>query len=233
MTAWRSSLCRSNRNTPEARNGETEALESSAARIPRGMGAIEVFLLVSKLGLLSFGGGVPAWMHQAFVSERGRLSETEFAAALALARIMPGVNVLNLAILVGYRSSGAAGAVAAAAGILVGPSLAIIGIATLYSRFAGISALHTVLEGIAVSAVGLLLGMGVKSGSRVLGGGSKSGCRITRSVGAIAMAGVTFVCIGVLRLPTAQSVFCLAPLSIALAYFTAEPSPRRERAERG
>src|SRR5438046_1598916 len=120
------------------------------------MGAIEIFLLVSKLGLLSFGGGVPAWMHRAFVSERGRLSETEFSAALALARIMPGVNVLNLAILVGYRSGGAAGAFAAVAGILVGPSLAIIGIATLYSRFTGTRPLHAVLEGIAVSAVGLI-----------------------------------------------------------------------------
>jgi chromate transporter len=232
MTARRSSLCRSNRNTPGARNGEAEALEGSATRMPRSMGAIEVFLLVSKLGLLSFGGGVPAWMHQAFVSERGLLDETEFAAALALARIMPGVNVLNLAILVGYRSSGAAGAVAAAAGILVGPSLAIIGIATFYSRFAGVSALHTVLEGIAASAVGLLIGMGVKSGTRILGGGPEPGCGMARSVGAIAIAGVTFVCIGVLRLPTAQSVFCLAPLSIILAYFTADPSPRRERAER-
>src|SRR5262245_40489787 len=69
-----------------------------------------LFLLFSQLGLMSFGGGVSAWMHRTFVARRGWLSETEFSAALALARIVPGVNVINLAVLIGQRRQGRAGA---------------------------------------------------------------------------------------------------------------------------
>src|SRR3954451_23067616 len=110
---------------------ETRA-SSGAAGKPDGIGVVELFLLFSQLGLSSFGGGVSAWMHRAFVERRGWLGETEFFAALALARVMPGVNVVNLAVLIGQRLRGASGAVAAALGLLVGPSLAAIGLTIGY-----------------------------------------------------------------------------------------------------
>src|ERR1700704_7079357 len=94
--------------------------EGASSPTPQ-VGLIELFLLFPQLGLSSFGGGVSAWMHRAFVERRGWLGETEFAAAFALARIMPGVNVVNLAVLIGQRLRGASGAAAAALGLLVGP----------------------------------------------------------------------------------------------------------------
>src|SRR3984893_2770583 len=83
---------------------------------------LRLFVLFSYIGLSSFGGAVPAWMHRAFVERRAWLDEREFSAALALARIVPGVNVVNLAVLLGNRLRGNRGATAAVTGLLLGPS---------------------------------------------------------------------------------------------------------------
>src|SRR6266849_5915493 len=137
---------------------KTSAVEATEPRPPRRAGFAELFLLFSKIGLSSFGGGVSAWMHTALVERRRWLDETEFSSALALARIMPGVNIVNLAVLIGHRLLGFGGAVAAVAGLVVGPSLVVIGLAILYRQFAGSAVLDTALQGAAASAVGLLIG---------------------------------------------------------------------------
>jgi chromate transporter len=203
---------------------------SSPAALPPQVGLIELFLLFSQLGLSSFGGGVSAWMHRAFVERRGWLGETEFAAAFALARIMPGVNVVNLAVLIGQRLRGASGAVAAALGLLVGPSLAAIGLTVAYEALAGSAVLHAAIEGAAAAAAGLLIAMGVAS-ARGAGGarggerrpeaaaaGSSWFVRRWRNLAAIAMLLTVFVLIGIVGLPTVPIVLCVAPISIALAY---------------
>jgi chromate transporter len=205
---------------------ETERASSPAPQV----GLVELFLLFSQLGLSSFGGGVSAWMHRAFVERRGWLGEREFSAALALARIMPGVNVLNLAVLIGQRLRGASGATAAALGLLVGPSLAAIGLTVGYDALAGSIVLHAAIEGAAAAAAGLLIAMGLSSAAH--GAGARRGEQRRQAtagrpswfvprwqnLGAIAVLLTVFVLIGLMRLPTVPVVLCVAPLSIALAY---------------
>src|SRR5215470_3136580 len=132
---------------------KTSAVEGTEPRPPFSAGFAELFLLFSKIGLSSFGGGVSVWMHTALVERRGWLDESEFFAALALARIMPGVNIVNLAVLIGHRLIGLTGAVAAVMGILVAPSVVVIALAVLWHKFAGSIALDTALAGVAASAV--------------------------------------------------------------------------------
>lgn len=203
-----------------AETGKTGAPcgDKAEARGTRRASLVELFLLFSQLGLSSFGGGVSAWIHRTFVEQRGWLDETEFAAAMGLGRIMPGANVVNLCVLVGERLRGAPGAIAATLGLLIGPSLAVIALATVYHRFAGSNVLHAVLEGAAAAAVGLLIGMGVKSADGVVRPGGEHPAY--RRMGAIVILAATFVAIGVLRLPTVATVLILAPVSVALAYFT-------------
>ena len=212
---------------------ETEGASSQAAEArphPPQVGLIELFLLFSQLGLSSFGGGVSAWMHRAFVERRGWLGEGEFSAALALARIMPGVNVVNLAVLIGQRLRGASGAAAAALGLLVGPSLAAIGLTVAYDALAGSAVLHAAIEGAAAAAAGLLIAMGLSSAAQ--GAGARRGEQRPeaaaagpswfvwrwRNFGAVAVLLSVFVLIGLMRLPTVAIVLCVAPVSIALAY---------------
>src|ERR1700760_576911 len=119
------------------RNSEAAGSLPRAAmpvRPPFSGGFIQLFLVFSQIGLSSFGGSVAAWMHREFVERRGWLEESEFATALAAARIMPGVNIVNLAVLIGQRLKGFPGAAAAVAGLLTGPILVVIGLAVLYQR---------------------------------------------------------------------------------------------------
>ncbi|MEA2893217.1 MAG: chromate transporter [Bradyrhizobium sp.] len=216
----------------------TEGASSPAAEVgphPPQVGLVELFLLFSQLGLSSFGGGVSAWMHRAFVARRGWFGEAEFSAALALARIMPGVNVVNLAVLIGQRLRGAPGATAAALGLLVGPSLAAIGLTVAYDALAGSAVLHAAIEGAAAAAAGLLIAMGLSSAAHGAGAtrqNNRSGAAAAgrsrfaprwRNLGAIAVLLIVFVLIGLMRLPTVPVVLCVAPLSIALAYLAMRP----------
>lgn len=209
---------------------EKDAGASPAAAEPGAprVGLIELFRLFSQLGLSSFGGAVSAWIHRACVEQRGWLGETEFAAALALSRIMPGANVVNLAVLIGQKLRGWPGAVASVLGLLLGPSLAVIALAVLYRQFAGNAVVDAALEGAAAAAVGLLLAMGVRSGSAVIGSGPISGSRAIHVAGSLLILLAAFVLIGVLRVPTVATVLCLAPLSIALAYVMRAQPPADE-----
>jgi len=210
--------------------GRVAGAGTKGASSPPQVGLVELFLLFSQLGLSSFGGGVSAWMHRAFVERRGWLGEGEFAAALALARIMPGVNVLNLAVLIGQRLRGASGAAAAALGLLVGPSLAAIGLTVAYDALAGSAVLHAAIEGAAAAAAGLLIAMGLSSATHGAGArrqGDRSDAAAVgrprfvprwQDLGGIAVLLTVFVLIGLMRLPTVAIVLCVAPVSIALAY---------------
>jgi chromate transporter len=186
----------------------------------------ELFLLFSELGLSSFGGGVSAWIHRAFVEQRGWLGEKEFAAALALARIMPGANVINLAIIVGQRRRGAPGAAVAALGLLVGPGLVVIALAAAYQAFAATHVVASALAGTAAAAVGLMIAMGLVSGRHIVAAAVKPRGLGVHGIVAIAVIVAVFVLVGILRFPTVATVLCLAPLSIASAYLAT--ASRRE-----
>lgn len=218
-----------------SKNGEKASAGGAGAEVrgPQGVGLIELFLLFSRLGLSSFGGGVSAWMHRTFVEQRGWLDEKEFSAALALGRIMPGANIVNLAVLIGQRLRGAPGAVAAATGLIIGPSLAAIGLAIAYRHFAGAIVLRAALEGTAIAAAGLLIGMGVMSGTRIISLEATTRSHAAHGMGALAVMAAMFVLIGVFRFPTVPTVLCLAPFSIALALFTARNSSAEKHNDRG
>jgi chromate transporter len=220
---------------PVVRNSEAGASRPRAVmpvRSPFAGGFIQVFLVFSQIGLSSFGGSVVAWMHREFVERRGWLEESEFATALAVARIMPGVNIVNLAVLIGQRLNGLTGAAAAVAGLLTGPILVVIGLGFLYQWFAGLVFLQNVLEGIAASAVGLLISTGIASGRRIIQTGITRSGRKIESAGATAVLVATFVFVALLRFSTVSTVLFVAPLSIALAFFSFRASPVGEHHDR-
>jgi chromate transporter len=212
--------------------GESRAQAVMPVRLPFAGGFIQVFLVFSQIGLSSFGGSVAVWMHREFVERRGWLEESEFAAALAVARIMPGVNIVNLAVLIGQRLKGLIGAAAAVAGLLTGPILVVIGLGFLYEQFAEMVFLQNVLEGIAASTIGLLISMGIASGRRIIQHGITRSGRKIESAGAIAVLGATFVLVALLHFPTVLTVVFIAPLGIALAFFSFRASPVGEHHDR-
>jgi chromate transporter len=202
------------------RVGNTFLATGEGVRASRRVSPVELFLLFSRLGLSSFGGSVSAWTHRTFVQQQRLISETEFAAALALARILPGANIVNLAVVIGRRLRAGPGAAAAVLGLLLGPCLAVVAFALLYSRFAGAATLHALLEGVAAASVGLNIAMGLWTGYHIIRirAGTASSHRALGGAGTVLVVAATFVLIGVLRLPMVPTILCIAPLSIAFAY---------------
>lgn len=90
------------------------------------------------------------------------MSEAQFMEGLEFAQIMPGPNILNLAVYCGQRARGVTGAIAAFLGVSV-PAFAVVLIAgALYFRFIGNPFVHAALIGCAAGAVGLTLGNAIE-----------------------------------------------------------------------
>ena len=88
------------------------------------MTLLEVLVLFSRLGAVSFGGGtsVLAELHRELVLQRHVISETQFANAYALGLATPGPGVLYMVPL-GFFAAGTAGAVVAMLAFLIPPLL--------------------------------------------------------------------------------------------------------------
>lgn len=162
-------------------------------------------LLVTRVGLTSFGGGVSAWMLRLVVEERGWMTESEFLTGLALCQVFPGINVLNLAIWLGYRLRGGAGAVVGALAMIVPPAFVLIGIASAFAGIAHQPGVHTALNGVAAAAIGLVTAMGLRAGRRAASGPIP-----------ILLSLTTMLLIGVLHWPLVPVVLVLAALSVAV-----------------
>lgn len=178
--------------------------EGGAAPAPR---LSELFSVFFWIGALSFGGGLSGWIFQEAVTKRGWMSEEEFFSGLALGQILPGANVTNLAVYIGERLRGAAGATVSVAGLLAAPFFAVLALYAVYDQIVGRPWIHAALDGAAAAALGLLGVVAIKGARRAA----------TQWWSVAAMA-ATFLAVGVMRWPLVTSVVAIAPLSVAAAW---------------
>lgn len=183
---------------------------------PAAPGLGELFLAFAKLGTTSFGGGLSGWMMQECVRRRRWLTEDEFLTGLAMAQALPGVNVVNLPIWIGYRLAGSAGAVTAALGVILPPMLIVSLMAIGYGWLQRFHATNVALQGAAAAAIGLSLSMGLRAARR----------QIRRIVPACVLTAV-FGAVGLLHLPIIVVVLVVAPMSVALAYLDVRRAGQR------
>jgi chromate transporter len=172
---------------------------------PERVGLPTIAAVFSRIGSLSFGGGLIAWMHREAVETRGWLSDQAFLSGVAICQVLPGGNMVNMSLYLGIRLRGALGALTALLGLVGVPILVVIALATVYARFDTLPSLHLVLDGVAAAAVGMNIAAGVKAARR------------SRALAPIVIAGAVFAAVGILHWPMLAVVACLAPLSIALA----------------
>ncbi len=169
-----------------------------------------LFLAFFRLGCTSFGGGTAGWIYRDMVQRRGWIDEKLFLADMTLTQPLPGSNGINMAVLMGRRLKGGAGAVTAPFALLAGPFLIILVIGTVYGRFGDHRGVHAVLDGVAAAVVGLSLATGISALAR--GAAEPS---------AIAIAAATVLCVGVLGWPMLPVILVLGPISIAIALLRA------------
>ena len=114
-----------------------------------------------KMGLLGFGGVLP-WARRVIVDERRWLDDREFAELIGLCQVLPGPNVVNLAVIIGSRSHGPLGALIAVTGILFVPVGLMLLIATFYASIAHEPIARNAVAGASAAAAGLILGTAVR-----------------------------------------------------------------------
>ena len=170
------------------------------------VGTRDLFLAFAGLTLHSVG-GVLFWIRRLVVERRRWLKEQEFVELVALAQLLPGVNGLNLAVLIGFRFAGVTGAAAALAGFLGPPVLIVIALGFLHQRYGAMPVVQDALTGMAAVAVGLLIATGANL-ARVL-----QRRRLPWLFAVLAFAGI-----GLLRWPLLAVVAVLAPLAVFAAW---------------
>jgi chromate transporter len=128
---------------------------------PRPKSLTDLFISFTLLALQGFG-GVLAVVQRELVERKRWLTQEEFLEDWAVAQIMPGPNVVNLAMMVGSRDFGLAGALTALAGLMAVPLVVVLLLVMVHDSFAGSPAVAGALRGMAAVSAGLIGAAGLK-----------------------------------------------------------------------
>lgn len=173
--------------------------EAKQAARPTIAALFEGFMLI---GLGGFG-GVGPMARYIIVEKNAWLSEYDYAAMFGVGQILPGGNVLNVAVMLGDRFRGPLGAIAALAGIVSAPLVILLILSAIYDRFSENADVRFATAGAAAAGAGLFIGTALKMGRNLK----------PTPVG-LAIAAAAFLAIAVLRTPLLATVAVLAPLSV-------------------
>ncbi|MEP7100620.1 MAG: chromate transporter [Burkholderiales bacterium] len=175
----------------------------------------ELFFAFNRLALQGFGGVLPVAQRE-LVERRNWLTKDEFVEMLAISQVLPGPNVVNLALMFGDRALGWRGAMAALGGMLLAPMFIVLALTALYVRFDQYPMVTGALRGMGAVAAGLVLSTGFK----LLGTLRRNvmGLPICLAFGALTLVGTTW-----LRLPLVWVIAGLGSLAIAVAWIRLKP----------
>ena len=189
----------------------TEVPPADAA--PPRVSLFEIYRVFTYIGLMSFGGGLIPWIQREIVTRREWMRIDNFFPGVALSQVMPGVNSTNLAVFIGNHLRGLPGALVALVGILSAPFIVMMIVVAFYQQVLGVKAIQIAMSGIAAAAIGMIMRTGVMAVQASL-----------VNVLSIAIMAITFVAIGIFRLPLIWTVAVITPLAIAASW------PRGEQA---
>ncbi len=180
----------------------------SDAPAPRSPG--DLFMAFTQLALQGFGGVLPV-AQRALVEQRRWISREQFVEVLSVGQVLPGPNIVNVALIIGDRFFGWRGAVAALAGLLAAPLLIVMSLAVIYTQFSHEPRVAGAMRGMGAVAAGLILAMGLKLTPTLRRN------PLPLSLCAAAATG-TWVAVGILRLPMAWIVVGLGGAMVAFAW---------------
>ena len=166
------------------------------------------------LGITSIGGGRSAYAYEVLVERRGWLSREEFLPGLALSQLLPGPTISNLCVFLGYSFRGAVGAALGLLGVLLPGALAILVLSAIYFNVGVGPAVNSALRGMGGAVAGFLC----VTMTRIARGAF-------RSRGAVPIAGLTFVAVGLLRMNAFLVILLVGLLSIWLNRPGTGPAP--------
>ncbi|MEB0135703.1 chromate transporter [Actimicrobium sp. CCC2.4] len=128
---------------------------------PRPASLTDLFVSFTLLALQGFG-GVLAVVQRELVEKKRWLTREEFIEEWAVAQVMPGPNVVNLALMIGGRYFGLRGALVALAGMLAMPLVIVLLLGLLHAHYASYPGVAGALRGMAAVSAGLIAATGLK-----------------------------------------------------------------------
>jgi chromate transporter len=170
----------------------------------------DLFFSFSWIALQGFG-GVMAIVQRELVEKRQWLTAAEFLEDWAVAQVLPGPNVCNLAVLMGDRCFGVRGALAAAAGLMLFPSVVVLALAAFLFNMLDFPLVQGMLRGMGAVSAGLIAGTALKL-TRGLRGHpfGVAGC--------VALSGLTLAGAAVLHVPLVWLLLGLGVSGTLLAW---------------
>ncbi|MEO5698021.1 MAG: chromate transporter [Burkholderiaceae bacterium] len=193
-----------------APHGDPESAAAAAPASPR-----DLFVAFNRLALQGFGGVLPVAQRE-LVERLQWLTKEQFVELLAVSQVLPGPNVVNLALIFGDRQFGLRGALAALAGILLAPLLIVLVLTALYGRFADEPIVTGALRGMGAVAAGLVLATGLK----LLGTLRRNPIGVPLGLG---FATATLLATAWLRLPLVAVIAGLGSIAFALVWRKLRP----------
>jgi chromate transporter len=165
----------------------------------------ELFKVFLTAGAVSFGGGVLAYLREFLVRKHGWLDDEDFLDALEVSETLPGLNSVNMSVIVGDRMRGAIGAAVAVTGLMLPGMVVMMTLGVLWEQQRHNPNLGHFLVGVAASAVGLLLTVSLQLGHK----------QFVRPLDLMIIA-VTFVAVSVYQISLGWVLLVLGPLAIWL-----------------
>jgi chromate transporter len=182
----------------------------AAAPLARPKSLGDLFLSFTWLALQGFG-GVLAIAQRELVENKRWMTKQEFVEEWAVAQIMPGPNVINLGIMLGWRYFGWRGAIVAVLGMLTVPLIVVLALGIAYAEFASNPHVAGALRGMGAVAAGLIIATGLK----LMPALRKSVLGVPLS----ALLGVSaFAAIALLKLPLAWVLLALGGIGCIVAW---------------
>jgi chromate transporter len=170
----------------------------------------DLFFSFSWIALQGFG-GVMAIVQRELVEKRQWLTAAEFLDDWAVAQVLPGPNVCNLAVLMGDRCFGARGALAAAAGLMLFPSIVVLALAAFLFNMLDVPLVQGMLRGMGAVSAGLIAGTALKL-TRGLRGHPFG------AAGCVGLSGLTLAGAAVLHVPLVWLLLGLGVSGTLLAW---------------
>ena len=118
-----------------------------------------LFTAFFKVGLFGYGGG-PSMLpliEREIVENHAWLSPEEFIDAIAMANTLPGPIATKMALCIGIRTAGAAGAAVSLIAMLLPSTIAISILTVLYYRYRNVPTVQGIVRGVRPVVVALLM----------------------------------------------------------------------------
>jgi chromate transporter len=184
----------------------------------------DLVVTFTSIALQGFG-GVLAVAQRELCDRKRWMTHAQFVEALSMAQVLPGPNVVNVALIIGDRWFGWRGAFAALAGMLALPLAIVLVLTALYAHYAQAPAVAGALRGMGAVAGGLIIGTGLRLAGALratpIGG-----------VAALALAGATFAAVALLRWPLTWVLLVLGAVGMAWAWWRLATQDRAAKGPR-